>query len=191
MAASTLSISLLVNALGLLMCLTKSLQAMRQPIIPLIITGKVSTPHGPISRPSLSASQHLKFPPGLTILVANNYGKKGAEFGLKCMPAGNTGVQMGGWFNKEINSADDLKDLKIRIPGLGGDVMSKLGASPISLPGGQIYENLVSGSIDATEWVGPWNDYAMKFYEAAKYYYYPGFHEPGSMASLGMNAEWC
>ncbi len=116
--------------------------------------------------------------------------KLGAEFGLKCLPAGNTGVQMGGWFNKEINSADDLKGLKMRIPGLGGDVMSKLGASPISLPGGQIYENLVSGSIDATEWVGPWNDYAMKFYEAAKYYYYPGFHEPGSMASLGMNAEW-
>lgn len=74
MAASTLSISLLVNALGLFMFLTKSLQAMRKPITPLITTRKVSTPHGPISRPSLSASQHLKFPPGLTILVANNYG---------------------------------------------------------------------------------------------------------------------
>ncbi len=84
--------------------------------------------------------------------------KLGVEFGLKCLPAGNTGAQMGGWFNKEINSADDLKDLKIRIPGLGGDVMSKLGSSQISLPDGQIYENLVSGSIDATEWVGPWND---------------------------------
>jgi TRAP-type mannitol/chloroaromatic compound transport system substrate-binding protein len=73
---------------------------------------------------------------------------------------------------------------------MGGDVMAKLGASPVSLPGGQIYENLVSGSIDATEWVGPWNDYAMKFYEAAKYYYYPGFHEPGSMLAVGMNKSW-
>ena len=112
------------------------------------------------------------------------------KFGLKCMPAGNTGVQMGGWFNKEINSADDLKGLKMRIPGLGGDVMAKLGASPVSIPGGQIYENLVSGAIDATEWVGPWNDRFMKFYEAAKYYYYPGMHEPGSMISLGMNASF-
>ena len=111
-------------------------------------------------------------------------------FGLKCMPAGNTGVQMGGWFNKEINSADDLKGLKMRIPGLGGDVMAKLGASPVSIPGGQIYENLVSGAIDATEWVGPWNDRFMKFYEAAKYYYYPGMHEPGSMISLGLNAKF-
>lgn len=112
------------------------------------------------------------------------------EFGLKCLPAGNTGVQMGGWFNKEINSADDLKGLKMRIPGLGGDVMAKLGASPVSLPGGQIYENLVSGAIDATEWVGPYNDYFMKFYEAAKYYYYPGFHEPGGGLSFGMNQAW-
>ena len=111
-------------------------------------------------------------------------------FGLKCLMSGSTGVQMGGWFNKEINSADDLKGLKMRIPGLGGDVMAKLGASPVSLPGGQIYENLVSGAIDATEWVGPWNDYFMKFYEAAKYYYYPGMHEAGSTLSLGMNEKW-
>ena len=112
------------------------------------------------------------------------------SFGLKCLAAGNTGVQMGGWFNKEINSADDFKGLKMRIPGLGGDVVSKLGTSVVSLPGGQIYENLVSGAIDATEWVGPWNDYFLKFYEAAKLYYYPGMHEPGSMLSFGMNASW-
>jgi len=112
------------------------------------------------------------------------------EFGLKNLSAGNTGTQMGGWFNKEINTADDLKGLKMRIPGLGGDVMAKLGASPISVPGSQIYENLVSGAIDATEWVGPFNDYFMKFYEAAKYYYYPGMHEPGSMLGFGMNASW-
>ena len=112
------------------------------------------------------------------------------EFGLKNLMAGNTGVQMGGWFSKEINSADDLKGLKMRIPGLGGDVMAKLGASPVSLPGGQIYENLISGAIDATEWAGPWNDRFMKFYEATKYYYYPGMHEPGSMLAFGMNASF-
>jgi TRAP-type mannitol/chloroaromatic compound transport system substrate-binding protein len=112
------------------------------------------------------------------------------QFGLKNLAMGNTGVQMGGWFNKEINSPDDLKGLKMRIPGLGGDVMAKLGASPVSLPGGQIYENLVSGAIEATEWVGPYNDYFMKFYEAAKYYYWPGFHEPGAMLAIGMNKSW-
>lgn len=113
-----------------------------------------------------------------------------ADFGLKCVMCGNTGVQMGGWFRKEMNSPDDFKGLKMRIPGLGGDVLAKLGSSPVSLPGSQIYENLVSGAIDATEWVGPWNDSFMKFYEAAKYYYYPGMHEPGSMLSCGMNKKW-
>ncbi len=112
------------------------------------------------------------------------------EFGLKALPCGNTGVQMGGWFNKEIETADDLKGLKMRIPGLGGDVMAKVGASPVSLPGSQIYENLVSGAIDATEWVGPYNDFFLKFYEAAKYYYYPGMHEPGGFISMGMNQGW-
>ena len=112
------------------------------------------------------------------------------SFGIKGFPCGNTGVQMGGWFNKEMNSASDFKGLKMRIPGLGGDVLAKLGASTVSLPGSQIYENLVSGSIDATEWVGPWNDFFMKFYEAAKYYYYPGMHEPASQLTLGMNKKW-
>jgi len=112
------------------------------------------------------------------------------EFGLKALPAGLTGVQMGGWFNKEMKTAADFKGLKMRIPGLGGDVLSKLGASTVSLPGGQIYENLVSGAIDATEWVGPYNDFFMKFYEAAKYYYYPGFHEPSAMLAFGMNLEF-
>ncbi|MCL6417290.1 TRAP transporter substrate-binding protein [Aestuariirhabdus sp. Z084] len=116
--------------------------------------------------------------------------KLSADYGLKGLMCGNTGVQMGGWFRKEINSADDLKGLKMRMPGLGGDVLAKLGGSPVSLPGTQIYENLVSGAIDATEWVGPWNDQFMKFYEAAKYYYYPGMHEPGAMLAIGMNGEW-
>jgi len=112
------------------------------------------------------------------------------EFGLKGLPCGLAGCQMGGWFNKLIESPDDLKGLKMRIPGLGGDVMAKLGASPVSLPGGQIYENLVSGAIDATEWVGPYNDYFMKFYEVARYYYAPGFHEPGGNIACTMNASW-
>ena len=114
----------------------------------------------------------------------------GAPFNIKCFKAGNNGVQMGGWFRKEMNSADDFKGLKMRIPGMGGDVLAKMGASPVSLPGSQIYEALVSGAIDATEWVGPWNDGFMKFYEAAKYYYWPGFHEPGTMESFGMNKTW-
>ena len=112
------------------------------------------------------------------------------SFGLKALPCGNTGCQPGGWFNKEIETVDDLKGLKMRIPGLGGDVIAKVGGSPVSLPGGQIYENLVSGAIDATEWVGPWNDYFLKLYEAAKYYYFPGMHEPGGFVALGMNASW-
>lgn len=113
------------------------------------------------------------------------------EFGLKALLAGSTGTQAGGWFNKEIESADDLNGLKMRIPGLGGQVLSKLGASTVSLPGGQIYENLVSGAIDATEWVGPYNDFFMKFYEAAKFYYTAGMHEPGSVLGFGMNrAFW-
>ena len=114
----------------------------------------------------------------------------GADYGLKGLMCGNTGVQMGGWFRKEMNSVDDFKGLKMRMPGLGGDVLAKMGGSPVSLPGGQIYENLISGSIDATEWVGPWNDEIMKFYEAAKFYYYPGMHEPGAMLSCGMNKTW-
>ena len=112
------------------------------------------------------------------------------EYDLKCLMCGNTGVQMGGWFRKEVNTVSDLKGLKFRMPGLGGDVLAKVGASPVSLSGGQIYENLISGAIDATEWVGPWNDSFYKFYEAAKYYYWPGMHEPGSMLSLGMNKKF-
>ena len=102
-----------------------------------------------------------------------------AEYDLKCLMCGNTGVQMGGWFRKEVNTVSDLKGLKFRMPGLGGDVLAKVGASPVSLSGGQIYENLISGAIDATEWVGPWNDSFYKFYEAAKYYYWPGHARTG------------
>ncbi len=116
--------------------------------------------------------------------------KLAGEFGLKAITCGGTGAQAGGWFNKEINSPDDLQGLKMRIPGLGGTVMSKLGVSTVSLPGGQIYENLVSGAVEATEWVGPYNDYFMKFYEAASIYYTGGMHEPGGGLGFGMNASW-
>ena len=114
----------------------------------------------------------------------------GEQFGLKGLMAGSTGTQAGGWFNKEMNSPDDFNGLKMRIPGLGGDVIGKLGGSPVTVPGGQIYENLVSGAIDATEWVGAWNDEIMKFYEAAKYYYTSGMHEPGSMIAAGFNKKF-
>ncbi|MGD1869661.1 MAG: TRAP transporter substrate-binding protein [Neomegalonema sp.] len=112
------------------------------------------------------------------------------EFGVKGLLCGGTGVSMGGWYNTKIESADDLKGLRLRVPGLASDVFARLGASPVSLPGGQIYENLVSGTVDAAEWVGPWADYALKLFEAARYYYYPGVHEPGGMVSFGVNRGW-
>jgi len=110
-------------------------------------------------------------------------------FGLVPIAAGNTGVQMGGWFNKEINSPEDLKGLKMRIPGLGGEVLRRLGGTPVNLPGGEIFTALQSGTIDATEWVGPYNDLAFGLYKAAKYYYYPGWHEPGTTLECIVNRK--
>ncbi len=110
-------------------------------------------------------------------------------FGLVPAPAGNTGVQMGGWFNKEINSLADMKGLKMRIPGLGGEVLKRLGGTPVNLPGGELFTSLQSGAIDATEWVGPYNDLAFGLYKAAKYYYYPGFHEPGTTLEAIINKK--
>jgi len=112
-----------------------------------------------------------------------------AKFKIKALMAGNTGVQMGGWFRNEINSIDDLKGLRIRMPGLGGEVLRRIGAASVTLPGGEIFTSLQSGNIDATEWVGPWNDLAMGFYQVTKYYYWPGFHEPGSALALGLNLD--
>jgi TRAP-type mannitol/chloroaromatic compound transport system substrate-binding protein len=111
------------------------------------------------------------------------------NFGLVPAPAGNTGVQMGGWFNKEINSVEDLKGLKMRIPGLGGEVFKRAGGTPVNLPGGELFTSLQSGAIDATEWVGPYNDLAFGLYKAAKYYYYPGWHEPGTTLEAMINKE--
>ena len=110
-------------------------------------------------------------------------------FGMIPMAAGNTGVQMGGWFNKEINSLEDLKGIKMRIPGLGGEVFKRAGGLPVVLPGGEIFTALQTGAIDATEWVAPYNDLAFGFHKAAKYYYYPGWHEPGPALELLINEK--
>ena len=110
-----------------------------------------------------------------------------APFNLIPLAGGNTGVQMAGWFNKEINSVEDLEGLKMRIPGLGGEVLKRAGGTPVTLPGGELFTSLQTGTIDATEWVGPYNDLAFGLHKAAKYYYYPGWHEPGSMMELTVN----
>jgi TRAP-type mannitol/chloroaromatic compound transport system substrate-binding protein len=108
-------------------------------------------------------------------------------FNLVPLAAGNTGVQMAGWFNREINSLEDLKGLKMRIPGLGGEVMSRVGVEAVNIPGGELYTSMQTGVIDATEWVGPYNDLAFGFHQVAKYYYYPGWHEPGPTLELIVN----
>ena len=110
-------------------------------------------------------------------------------FNIYPIPAGNTGTQMFGWFNKEINSLDDIKGLKMRIPGIGGEVFKRAGGIPVTLPGGELFTALQTGVIDATEWVGPYNDLTFGFQQAAKYYYYPGWHEPGSMLELLINID--
>ena len=111
------------------------------------------------------------------------------NFNLIPRPAGNTGVQMGGWFNKEINTTNDLKGLKMRIPGLGGEVLARAGGTPFTLAGAEIFTSLQTGVIDATEWVGPYNDRAFGLHKAAKYYYYPGWHEPGPSLECIINKD--
>ena len=112
-------------------------------------------------------------------------------FNIKPFMAANTGVQLSGWYRNEINSLDDLKGLKIRMPGLGGEVMRRLGAAAVTLAGPDIFPALQNGTIDAAEWVAPWNDMAFGFYRIAKFYYWPGFHEPGSSLAAGFNlAVW-
>lgn len=108
-------------------------------------------------------------------------------FNLIPMRGGNTGVQMGGWFNKEINSAADFNGLKMRIPGLAADVLQRLGGVPVNLPGDNLYTALQTGVIDATEWTAPYNDLAFGFHDIARYYYYPGWHEPGAVMEFLFN----
>lgn len=111
------------------------------------------------------------------------------KFGLIAFPAGNTTMQMGGWFNKEINTIADFKGLKMRIPGLGGKVLMKAGGTAVLSSGNEIYTNLERGVIDATEWIGPYHDYVMGFHKIAKYYYSPGWHEPGSVLENMFNLK--
>ncbi len=114
-----------------------------------------------------------------------------SKFNVIQFPAGNTGAQMGGWFRREIASVSDLAGLKMRIPGLGGQVMSKLGVTVQTLPGGEIFQALQTGAIDAAEWVGPYDDEKLGINKVAQYYYYPGWWEPGSTLEVQINLdEW-
>ena len=110
---------------------------------------------------------------------------------LIAFPCGNTGAQMGGWFRKEIKSLADLQGVKMRIGGFGGKVISKVGVVPQQIPGGEIYPALEKGTIDAAEWVGPYDDEKLGFYKVAQYYYYPGWWEGGAMLHTMVNtAKW-
>ena len=140
-------------------------------------------------------------PFGLTVQEQNAWFQSGngqkladkvyKELGCKFFVSGNTGVQMGGWFNKEMKSLSDYRGLKMRIPGLGGEVVKAAGGNVINLPGGEIPPALQSGAIDATEWVGPYNDLAFGLYKSAKFYYYPGWHEPATCLDNFINIkEW-
>ena len=114
-----------------------------------------------------------------------------SDFGVRCFPGGNTGVQMGGWFTREVPDLASLKGLKMRIPGIGGQVMAELGVSVQNIAGGDIFPALETGAIDATEWVGPSDDEKLGFYKAAQLYYYPGWWEPGPNLSFYVNdAAW-
>lgn len=111
------------------------------------------------------------------------------SFNLIPFAAGNTGVQMAGWFNREINSLADLRGLKMRIPGLGGEVLSRLGVETVNLPGGELYTSMQTGVIDALEWVGPYNDQAFGFHQVARYLYYPGWQEPSAAMEIIVNKK--
>ena len=146
-----------------------------------------------------SAAFFCTVPGGLTVQEHNAWVYYGGgqelwdelyePFGMRACLAGGSGVQMGGWFQKEIKSLDDFKGLKMRIPGFGAEVINRMGGTAVNLPGGEIMPALQSGVIDATEWVGPWNDLAFGFYKIAKYYYGPGFHEPSSALECMVNLE--
>ncbi|MDH3978749.1 MAG: TRAP transporter substrate-binding protein [Gammaproteobacteria bacterium] len=138
----------------------------------------------PFGMSSLEMNGWLYYGGGLEL-----YRELYAPFNLLPFPAGNTGVQMGGWFNKEINSLDDLNGLKMRIPGWGGEVLRRAGGTPVNLPASEIFTALQTGSIDATEWIGPYNDVALGLHKAARFYYYPGWHEPGPVLECLVNKE--
>ncbi len=112
-----------------------------------------------------------------------------APYNLVPFTGGSTGVQMAGWYNKPINSIEDLKTLKMRIPGLAGEVFAAAGGTAVRIAGGELYTSMQTGVIDALEWVGPYNDLAFGFQEVARYYYYPGWHEPGAMLEFIVNKD--
>ena len=112
-----------------------------------------------------------------------------ADFNIMNLPGGNTGTQMGGWFNVEVNGLSDMNGLKMRIPGLGGSVMSEMGVNTQVLPSGEISPSLERGAFDAAEWVGPYDDEKLGFHEVAEYYYYPGWWEPGPALTFYVNRD--
>ena len=112
-----------------------------------------------------------------------------APFNIIPFVGGSSGVQMAGWFNREINSIDDMSDLKMRIPGMAGEVFAETGGTAVRISGSELYTSLQTGVIDATEWVGPYNDLALGLHQVAQYYYYPGWHEPGAMLELIVNKD--
>ena len=112
-----------------------------------------------------------------------------ADFNVINFPGGNTGTQMGGWFRREINSLQDLRGLKMRIPGFGGVVMDRLGVGVEQIAGGEVYPALERGAIDAAEWVGPYDDEKLGFHKVARYYYYPGWWEPGPALTFYVNRD--
>ncbi len=113
----------------------------------------------------------------------------GEIFGLRSFICGQTGAQGGGWFRKEMTSVEDFQGLKFRMPGFGGQTVSKLGASVQTLPASEIYQALSSGALDGTEWIGPWSDEKLGLQEVAKHYYPAGFHEPGAALSVAVNLD--
>lgn len=167
-----------------------------------VATGTAQMGHGApyYWKGKVPASQFLAATPfGLTAPEQNAWLEHGGgqeladkvyrELGCKFFASGNSGMQMGGWFNKEIKDINDLKGLKMRMPGLGGEVLKAAGGVVVNLPGGEILPALQQGTIDATEWVGPYNDLAMGLYESAQYYYYPGWHEPATILENFVNLE--
>ncbi len=110
-------------------------------------------------------------------------------FNIMPFAGGNTGMQMAGWFNREVRSEEDLGGLKMRIPGIAGEVFTRAGGSAVAIAGGELYTSMQTGVIDATEWVGPYNDRSLGFHEVADYYYYPGWHEPSAMLEFQVNLD--
>ncbi len=148
---------------------------------------------------SEAAQYFTAIPFGMTVLEMNGwlyyggglelYRELYADFDLVPFPAGNTGVQMGGWFNREINSVADLQGLRMRIPGIGGEALARAGGTPVTLPAAEVFTSLQTGVIDASEWVGPYNDQSLGLHETARYYYYPGWHEPGPSLEVIVNKQ--